>query len=100
MKSILTLCCILALHTTCNADVYAESGLVAQDQMSVSVEIDNTTVYIEMVGPDNTWFGFGFGNNIMADTYTIIATTDATGVQTAVEYTLGDHQRGNPLPTP
>ena len=63
--------------------------------MTASLFIDTVagTVEITLSGPDNVWFGYGFGGSAMSGTYAII--TDGSGGIT--ERNLGNHTSGTLL---
>jgi hypothetical protein len=76
-------CTILAAATLCCLPVVsAEASLFHASQtidlanpILVEVELNDATqqATISITGPDNKWFGVGFGNDVMQDTYAILA---------------------------
>ena len=59
----------------------------------ISIDINNIykKIRIRITGPDSKWFGVGFGNNIMINTYSIVITESDFNVN---ERILGDEERG------
>ncbi len=47
------------------------------DSIFVEVELNDATqqATLSITGPNNKWFGVGFGNNVMQDTYAILRRT-------------------------
>lgn len=78
-----------------NAKLYgimSETGDTPNYDSTIRVTVDpNTnTVTLDMTGPASWYFGFGFGNDVMADTYAIIVTENGD----VFEYILGNHFAG------
>ena len=66
--------------------------------INVSIDTENEEVTINMVGPENDWFAYGFGNSAMDGTYAIILEKQ-DGSTVLSERILGFHNKGSALPT-
>jgi len=96
IKLLLTLTALVTFSLQSNAQSYQGSVTVnAGQNMTMSLYVDPVadTVQIILSGPDNVWFGYGFGGSIMNSTYAIV--TDGNGVFT--ERDLGNHLAGTLL---
>lgn len=59
----------------------------------ITVNVPQNEVTIVLTGPNNVWFGFGFGGTQMFNRYSIIT----TGAGTVSERNLGNHNSGTLL---
>eukprot|EP01059_Diplonema_ambulator_P030544 TRINITY_DN5273_c0_g2_i1.p1 TRINITY_DN5273_c0_g2~~TRINITY_DN5273_c0_g2_i1.p1 ORF type:complete len:1010 (+),score=280.65 TRINITY_DN5273_c0_g2_i1:55-3084(+) len=78
-----------SVYTTVLANSYTNGNITAY----VTVDELKDTVNISMVGPADRWFGIGFGNDQMANTYSIIAGPDGI-----VETVLNGRTSSSPGP--
>jgi len=80
MKYILLLFVALLTWLTNAAPGYTKSYVsktyvnTRSTKLSCDISMDSTSnkLIITMVGPSTVWYGFGFGNTVMSDTYSII----------------------------
>eukprot|EP01084_Bolivina_argentea_P237166 398674_1 len=74
-----------------HCDVHASKYIRAASGISIvaCVNLTESMIDIYISGPVDQWYGIGFGNTVMKNTYAIVAD------DTVEEYILGDHVSGN-----
>ena len=78
----------------CGANAVAHAGRkVSLVQVAVSLDVQANVATITMTGPSSVWFGVGFGQSVMKDSWVVIV--DGQGKVT--ERKLGDHVVGSLL---
>lgn len=75
----------------------AQSDGGSQDlSVKVCIDLESQMVDIQMIGPDNVWFGVGFDGIDMDNTYSIVVHGD--NLTETDEFILTQYSRGIPAP--
>eukprot|EP01083_Nonionella_stella_P146028 458734_1 len=72
-----------------------EFGLFGDVRGAVSIETDTERMKMRITlrGPSDKWFGIGFGNTVMFDTYAIVVHGETSDIRTQ-QLVLGNHTSG------
>eukprot|EP01083_Nonionella_stella_P095260 267379_1 len=93
---LITILCLLWFHHTAHShetqyNLSASAVLDGSNNFNLSLSIVPTKgiLSIHITGPDSKWFGVGFGNTIMTDTYAIVCSKDTSSASVCQENKLG-----------
>eukprot|EP01084_Bolivina_argentea_P120110 212911_1 len=98
LKLLLSLIIFQILLIITNGQVFTGSGhMVGDTALSITIDYTLNKVVMQLHGPSNVWYGFGFGNTVMDGTYSIIMEYDNNDLSNGLarEFTLGNHISGN-----